>query len=272
MDEINPEELRRLNEETKSIWDQNATWWDARMGEGGVFQTRLIGPTTQRLLGLREGETVLDVACGNGAFSRRMAALGAHVVATDVSEVFLARARERTTEYADRIEYRFVDATEESELLALGERRFDAAVSTMALMDMATITPLLTALARLLKPQGRFVFSVLHPCFSSDGLRKVIEEEDKNGEIVTTYSIRVTGYIRQTVEKGLGVIGQPVPQYYFHRPLSELLRGGFQAGFCMDALEEPTFDEKVEGKTPFSWENFKEIPPVLVARLRLAAS
>src|SRR5205814_8583577 len=95
-----------LNEETRGIWDRNAAFWDERMGEGNDFQRILIAPASERLLNLQSGETVLEIACGNGVFARRMAQLGVHVVATDFSENLLERARARTTQHADRIEYR----------------------------------------------------------------------------------------------------------------------------------------------------------------------
>ena len=52
--------------QAREIWDTNASFWDDYMGEGNDFQRLLIGPTTERLLELRGGETVLDIACGNG--------------------------------------------------------------------------------------------------------------------------------------------------------------------------------------------------------------
>ncbi len=265
------ENLDTLNEETRDIWNRNAEWWDEQTGEGNEFQRVLIGPATDRLLALRSGETVLDIACGNGASSRKMAQLGAKVVAFDFSERFLDRAKARTTEHPDRIDYRLVDATHEADLLALGRRRFDAAVCTMALMDMTTIEPLMSALSRLLKPGGRFVFSVLHPCFNnSAGCTMVAEKEDKGGELVTAYSVKVSRYIRESTAKGVGIVGQPAPQNYFHRPLSLLFTSFFSAGFVLDGLEEPAFGEASEATRPLGWANYKEIPPVLVGRMRLA--
>ncbi len=264
---MNPTEI--WNRENRDIWNRNAEWWDSRTGEGNLFQRVLIGPATERLLAIRPEDWVLDIACGNGAFSRRMAHLGAHVVACDFSETFLARARERTREHADRIEYRLLDATDEAQLLALGERRFDAAVCTMALMDMANIEPLLSALARLLRIGGRFVFSVLHPCFNTTGTRKLAVEEERDGQLRTTYSIQVLRYVHPWTEKGLGILGQPSPHFYFTRPLSVLFNMCFRAGFVMNALEEPAFEEATDETRPFAWENYGEIPPVLIARLVL---
>ena len=265
------EDLQRANEETREAWNRNAAFWDERMGEGNDFVEVLLWPATERLLDLGPGERVLDIACGNGLTSRRMAAAGAKVVAFDFAEEMIAHARERTIEHAERITYLVLDATQEDVMLQLGEGQFDAALCNMALFDMAEIGPLLRALARLLCPGGRFVFSVLHPCFNSPHMAHVAEMEDREGEIVTVYSVKVFGYITPTVARGAAIFGQPKPQLLFHRPLQVLLGAAFQAGFVLDALEESAFPpEHPHGSSQLSWGgNFSEIPPVLVARLRL---
>ncbi|MER3486306.1 MAG: hypothetical protein C4345_10360, partial [Chloroflexota bacterium] len=117
-----------LVRETQDIWNAKAAFWDARMGDGNAFQRILLGPACERLLAIQPGDLVLDLACGNGVFARRLAELGARVVAIDFSERFLERARARSTSCGDRIEYQLVDATDEAQLIALGEHRFDAVV------------------------------------------------------------------------------------------------------------------------------------------------
>lgn len=258
------------NRESREIWDRKAAFWDGRMGEGNAFQKVLVGPATERLLAVRPGEEILDVACGNGVFSRRLAALGACVVETDFSPTFVELARARTTDHAERIEYLVADAMDEDRMLALGERRFDAAVCGMALMDMPAIEPLMRSLTRLLKPEGRFVFSVPHPCFNSNASRLVLEEQDVAGTLVETLSVKMTGYLRVPPGKGAGMPGEPEPHLYFHRPLHELLGACFRAGFALDGLEEPAFGPGDAGGRRLSWANFEQIPPLLVARLRLS--
>lgn len=258
-----------LQQETHDIWNQNAAFWDEAMGEGNSFHLVLVGPATERLLNLQADELVLEIACGNGVFARRMAQLGARIVATDFSEKFIERAQSRTTQHADRIRYRLVDATNLEQLLALGQHRFDAIVCNMGIMDMSTINPLMTAIAQLLKPDvGRFVFSVMHPCFNADS-KLTLEEEDRDGELIETYAVKVSNYLHMTPHKGLGIIGQPTPHYYFHRPLHVLLNTCFQAGLVMDRLEEPAFDASESSPRPLSWANFKEIPPLLTVRMRV---
>ena len=146
-------------DENRRIWNANARWWDDRIGEGNDFQTLLIEPATERLLNVTSGDTILDVACGAGRFTRRMASLGATVVAIDTSSEFIARARERTPSDAS-IDYRVLDAARLEDLRSLGANRFTKAVCTMAVMDMPEIAPLFRALAELLPRDGAFVFSV----------------------------------------------------------------------------------------------------------------
>ena len=261
-----------LEQETVDIWDRNADFWDERMGEGNAFHKILIEPTQLRLLSLESGDRVLDIACGNGQFARKMASLGADVIAVDAAPRMIENARRRTpaeSEFAERLHYGVVDATNEAAMLKLGIGDFDATVCTMALMDIASIEPVAAAVKRLLKPSGRFIFSVMHPCFNStEGFTQIMEREEKDGELLERVSVRVSRYIEPHTHKGLAMVGQPVPQNYFHRPLSALLGVFFKAGFIVDALEEAVFPRNVPGDDKFGWLMYKDIPPVLSVRLR----
>ena len=159
----------------RDAWDANAAYWDAHMGDdGNEWHLRLIRPAVERLLGPVAGQRVLDVACGNGLYARRLIELGAtHVTATDLSEPMLEHARRRSTAAGAGIEYRRCDVTDGEALLALGRRDFDAVVCNMALMDIPEIAPLAAALPSLLAGDGRFVFSITHPCFNRLGTRFV---------------------------------------------------------------------------------------------------
>jgi SAM-dependent methyltransferase len=268
---INQGDRRHLNAQTREVWDANAAFWDDRMAEGNDFHRELVAPAAERLLNLQPGEEVLEIACGTGQFSRAMAELGANVLATDFSEGMLAHAERRSDqrpELREHLAYQLVDATDEEALLALGEARFDAAVCNMGIMDMAEIAPMLRALRRILTPEGRFVFTIMHPAFNSMGTRLCVEEEDRDGELVETHSIRVIDYLTVGDRKGLAMRGQPVAQWYFHRPLHELFNACFAAGFVLDGLEEPAFlPSELESRFR-SWQSYPEIPPVLAARLR----
>jgi SAM-dependent methyltransferase len=264
-------DLREANDRTRRAWEANAQFWDDRMGEGNDFVNVLIWPATLRLLGPEPGQRILDIACGNGLHGRRLAALGATVVAIDFSEELLARAGARD-EYAEAITYLPIDVTDEGQLLGLADRPFDAAICQMALFDIADINPLMCALPHLLKPGGRFVFTIVHPCFNNNHFRFVAEREDCNGVLVTTYSLNIRGYMTPSTDPGLAMAGQPEPHLYFHRPISEVFNAAFAHGFVLDGMEECAFPaDHPQGANPLSWGgNYSEFPPVLAARMVLA--
>jgi 2-polyprenyl-3-methyl-5-hydroxy-6-metoxy-1,4-benzoquinol methylase len=101
VDKPSPDFPDELNKQAREIWNRLAGWWDDKIGDGNGFQDLLIEPATERLLELRPGERVLDIACGAGRFARRMAELGATVVAIDQADSFIQRACQRTTKNTD---------------------------------------------------------------------------------------------------------------------------------------------------------------------------
>lgn len=265
-------EWHDLRSETNRIWENLAGFWDEYMGdEGNDFHRLLVAPTALRLLEPKPAQRILDAACGNGAFARQLARLGVEVVGCDVSPTFVERAAQRSQSFAEQVSYQVVDLTELEQILSLGEASFDAVVSNMALMDLPAIEPFFKGVRRLLRPGGRFVFTLCHPCFNAVGTRKLVEQEDHDGTIVVRHAVKVTHYLTCTHGKGIGIRSQPEPQHYFDRPLTVLFNAGFRAGFVMDGFEEVGFPAGSEAKSPFAWENYTETPPVLGVRLRPSA-
>ncbi len=256
--------------EVERVWNQNSAYWDEHMGEGNDFVNILCWPAIKDLLTVEPGQQVLDIACGNGLTSRRLGRLGAQVVAFDVAEQMIERARKRTSPADGDIRYFVLDASDADSMHALGLERYDSALSNMALFDMAEIGPLFRNLFYLLKPGGCFVFSMMHPCFNQAHVTHFGEVEDREGKLVTTYGVRVSGYMTPTMRRGLALRGQPSPQPYFHRPLHVLLNIGLRAGFVVNGIEERAFpSDHPPGRRELSWgPNFSEIPPVIVFRMQ----
>ena len=126
---------RSLHQEVRSAWDRLAGFWDDRMQAGETWQGNLIHPTVERLLALRPRERVLEIACGTGDFARRMAEVGALVLAVDFSEGMLERARA----HGGDVDYAYADATQEQELLKLGDE--DRSMRSLATWRSWTWSP-----------------------------------------------------------------------------------------------------------------------------------
>lgn len=109
-------------------------------------------------LGDLNGLHVLDLGCGHGWFSHLLRQAGADVLGVDGSASLLEHARHH---YPD---INFVQAD-----LALGlppvDRQFDRVVSTMVLMDIPDLALLFKDIRQALASMGRFIFTILHPCF-----------------------------------------------------------------------------------------------------------
>ena len=264
-------DINSINNQTREAWNTTAQVWDEKMGdEGNDFHQVLVRPAIEKLLQLKPGQRILDVGCGNGLTTRRLASLGAKLLGIDFASEMINNARKRTNYNQESIQYQILDVTDETALLKLGENTFDAAVSAMALMDMAEIEPLFRALTKLIRPGGCFIFAVMHPCFNSmhtSLAAELIEEENK---IYTEYFIKVKAYLKPSKKRGLALANQPQPHIYFHRPLHILLNTAFKAGFVLDGLEEPAFPPELAAQNNgINWRRFSEIPPVIVARLQL---
>ncbi|MGZ9235759.1 MAG: class I SAM-dependent methyltransferase [Anaerolineales bacterium] len=276
------------NQFTRDAWEANAEVWDSRMGDdGNDFFNILCWPTLGSFLGASTtdfdatginpplsadltGQHILDIACGNGLTSRRLAALGAQVTAFDFSANLIEKAKSRSTNYQSLITYHVIDATNEQQLLSLGEQTFVAALSNMALFDMADLEPLFRTLPKLLKPNGTFVFSLTHPAFNNATTVHVLEEVDDGGEIKTVYSVKNSRYMTPYQAKGLALLSQPKPQMYFERPLQYYFNLGFQNGFVLDGFAERAFPSDHPQTSPLGWGGkFSEIPPALNARFRM---
>ena len=258
------------NQFSREAWDANAEHWDSRMGdEGNDFFNILCWPVLASFLDPRPGSKILDIACGNGLTSRRLAALGVSVTAFDFSANLIDKAKERSTNLQSLISYHILDATDEEALLSLGQQSFDSALSNMALFDMPGIEPLFRALRKLLKPGGIFVFSVMHPAFNNPSAALMAEEWD-DGELHTRYAVKTSRYMTPFQSKGLALRNQPKPQLYFHRPIRYYMNVAFQNGFILDGFEERSFPPDHPQVSVLGWGGkFSEIPPVLIARFRL---
>jgi 2-polyprenyl-3-methyl-5-hydroxy-6-metoxy-1,4-benzoquinol methylase len=254
-----------IDDAVKHIWNTNAAFWDGRMQEGNDFHKILIEPNQLEMLQIKKGDAVLDIACGNGQFARKMASLGAKVTAIDFSQEFLDIAKAKSP---PDIKFELVDVTSQKDLEKLKRRRFESAVCTMALMDIAKIEPLINFLAGVLKPGGKFVFSIMHPCFNSADTTLVEEHSDAAGKPHRSFFVKIkNSYLVSRKFKGWGMREQPKAQYYFHRPLSEIFNLCFNNGFVLNAIREPSFTRK---RTDSIWENvYRNIPAALICGLVL---
>ena len=206
-------------------WEKNASFWDDYMGdESNYFHRDLVRPYTENLLEIKEGDHVLDIACGNGNFSAYLAEKGVQVTAFDYSEKMIELAIKRRQDVLDRVRFLVCDATSEEQLATLGESEtFDKAVANMAIMDISNIKPLFEATHRLLKEAGTFVFATHHPWFT-------YPNED---------------YFTSCIDPGEAILGQPMLHNYYYRAIQDIFKLAFESGFVIDGFHEVPFKDEL---------------------------
>lgn len=124
-----------------------------------------------RALDLERGASVLDVCCGTGRHAFELARKGARVVGVDATERYLAQARHKARGAANPLFLR-------GDMRRLPfEGEFDAAVNLWTsfgyFVDYADDVRALRAIARSLKPGGRFLLDVINGDWVREqGLRK----------------------------------------------------------------------------------------------------
>jgi ubiquinone/menaquinone biosynthesis C-methylase UbiE len=236
-------------------WDAIARWRDLRMGEvGDLWHRALVDPTFLRVIGPVRGLRVLDVGCGNGYLTRRWARAGARsAVGVDTSRGSLALARRRERDRPSGARFLRRDS---ADLEGVPDGSVDLVAANMSLMDIRDAAGTVREAARVLAPDGRFVFSVCHPCFDLDDRsmwvverqlykervwRKVSNYRDEREVEVpwkvsetemaytTTFHRTLATYVRYLGDAGLGVVRMEEPL-----PLPEVVRGSPQGRFLLE--------------------------------------
>lgn len=230
-------------------WNGNAEAWTklARAGYD-VYRDQLNTPAFLAMLPPVEGQTGLDLGCGEGHNTRLIARRGAHMTGLDLAEIFIRHAREEEQRVPLGITYHHASAVE----LPYAAESFDFAVGFMSLMDIPETAQVLGEAWRVLRPGGFLQFSILHPCFNPPHRRNCLDEERRTTAIeVGDYFVETAGRIDEWIFGTAPLsLRQRLPMFRvprFHRPISQWLNLLLAAGFVLERCEEPRpSDETVQ--------------------------
>src|SRR3989339_2184972 len=92
----------------KTSWNKVAGWYDKHVGsKGSDFHQQIVLPGALKLLSPQSGEKIIDVACGQGVFCRKLAELGVETYGVDLSKRLIDLAKQ----HSKNINYSVDDAT-----------------------------------------------------------------------------------------------------------------------------------------------------------------
>lgn len=195
-------------------------------------------PVVERLIGDVAGRTVLDVGCGTGRWSLRLADAGATVTGIDFSTGMLDKARAKPG-VAD---VRFVQH-DLAKPLPFEDRAFDGVVCCLVLEHVPKLGPVLGEMKRVCRPDGFIVISDLHPAMGLLGLQARFVDP-------------ATG--RETRPRGTA------------KQVSDYVNAVSEAGLFFGGMIEAVVDEALAARSPRS-RKYLGWPMLLAMRLALSA-
>src|SRR6267154_220166 len=218
---------QRLVREIAREWGQNAAERCRQLANGLDFShDSVLVPTILQLAGTLRGKKVIDVGCGCGFLTEAASRTAASVLGVDISHEMITHARRR---FGKRPNLSF-EATSIQERAGMTKPVFDVCLANMSLMLMPSLDSALVSMRSILKPGGRLVFSIPHPCTWNTFRRDEPSESFDYWE-----SHAVVAPFRITLDpKPL-----PVASTFFHRALGKYVEALVGAGFRIESLIEP---------------------------------
>ncbi|HEV7372712.1 class I SAM-dependent methyltransferase [Arenibaculum sp.] len=232
-------------------WSEVAAEWMrwARTPDHDAFWAYRDG--LRAFIGSRAADA-LDVGCGEGRVSRELRALGYDVTAADVVEALAGAAKEAGSAHRHVV----ADAA----ALPFADRSFDLVVAYNVLMDVADVPAAVAEVARVLRPAGELMVSLVHP-FRDRGS---FDGEGPDAPFV----LKDTYYGRKRFEGAEERDGLRMRYAGWSMPLESYAAALERAGLAITALREPL---PADGARQQHAERWKRIPLFLWLKARPVA-
>ncbi len=214
----------------KNSWENVSRWYGDHLKEEDSLLKTVVYPATLKELGELRGKTLLDIACGEGAFTRLAITAGAAITGFDLAPSLITRARGAMPKNTN---YFVADA--ENFLPLLNNKKFDAAVCILAIQNIKNFEKVFAGAGAALKPGAPFVIAMNHPIFRIPRQSAWGWEEERKIQYR-----RIDAYLS---ELAIPIIAHPgeknsAKTFSFHRPLAAYINALAKNGFAITGMEE----------------------------------
>src|SRR3989344_4798103 len=244
---------------SSTSWGPVADWYEGHLASGDTYHERVILPNLLRLLGDVKGKKVLDLACGTGYFSKKIAEAGASVTGTDVSPELIAKAKQNA------LEANFV-VTPAHDLHELKHISFDAVINILAIDNIAEVPGMLRECARLLKNGGAMHIVFNHPVIRIHGNSSWGFDQKRGVQYRRLDKYMSESKVKIAMHPGLNSQSTTT----FHRSFQYYFKKFREVGFVVSNLEEWVSDKQSEPgpRQRAEDQSRKEFPLFLYLQLR----
>ena len=226
-------------ESLEKQWDEQAEEWNRWIGDDGDWNRRESSDAyLWKHIGNVDDKVILDAGCGNGYLTIKLAleTQAKRIIGVDLSSNLIKIAKESIDRRIKQEDYQRIELHHDSitELKSIEDNSIDLIISNYVIMDTPDLDSVIKAFHRVLKPSGRLIIVVLHPCFD------VVPEKDG---IKRTYTW-TRSYFDETPDK------QEWENFclnMYHRPLTVYFETFFKYSFNLIGFDEPKFFNKIHG-------------------------
>jgi SAM-dependent methyltransferase len=234
--------------DTRKMWNANASAW-TELSRGGfdVYRDLVNTPAFLELLPPVEGLIGLDLGCGEGHNTGLVAAMGADLVALDISDSFM-----EVTKAERHGDIHFVQG--DGARLPLADSSFHFVTAFMSLMDVGAPEETLKEAQRVLKRGGFIQFSVVHPATSTP-IRRWVGETAGQRDALAIGDYFYEGPLTEKWTFGAAPHEskdrfEPFVVTHARRTLTGWVNAVLQAGLAVEAIAEPHADEETARSHP----------------------
>ena len=213
---------------TSASWGSVASWYGKHLEGSDTYHEKVILPNLLRLIDPKKGGVILDVACGEGYFTRALAQKGASAIGVDISEELVAIAKKKSPE----IPYHVGSA---EKLSMIANNSLDKTLCVLAIQNIGDAAGVFAEVARVLKPAGSLHLVMNHPAFRIPK-QSSWDYDAKRG----VQCRRIEQYLSESkaeIDMHPGMKDSPRTISY-HRPLQYYFKALAKAGFAVEGLEE----------------------------------
>ena len=223
-------------------WNKVAGWYDELLKtDNDSYQSKVIVPNLLRVLDLKKGEEVYDLACGQGYFADIFSRNGANVTASDLSRKLISIA---TDTLPKSIKF-FVSPADKAPFIK--DKTIDTVVVVLAIQNIENVTGVFAECKRILKDGGRVVLVINHPAFRVPQGSDWYFSDGVQSRIVSKYLSESKISIDMT--PGEKDIKKKIKTISFHRSMQYYMKIFAKNSFAITRLEE-WISHKQSGKGP----------------------
>ncbi len=254
---------------TKSAtdWGNVAHWYDKHLSDGDSYHSQVVSPNLDRLVGLKQGETMLELGCGQGFFLEKFSrhTNPDNLFGVDLGAELIALATQKN----QNIHYTVASADDAT---LFPSRKFDVIIVVLALQNMRNLDGVVANISRMLYPKGRAYIVLNHPAF------RIPKQSDWVFDEKTKTQTRVMKkYLSEeeiSIDMNPGSSTNKELTTSFHRPLQVYSKAFHKNGLAISKIEEWISHKKSEAGLRSEAEDRarKEFPLFMCLELRKLVS